>query len=234
MSVLITGGHGVLGRALRSAYPEAWVPTSAELDVRRPFAESPYFAAGTGRDVRQVALVFHLAALKRNPCAADPRAAMRTNVLGTVHAAELCHDVGATLVYTSTDYVFRGDRGDYAPGDEVAPGSYYGATKLAGEYVAASVPRHLIVRFSFFPDVFPYPGAYTDQLTTRITVTEAARRLVALVRDGATGVHHIAGKKQSVYEFALETAGGRTIQPISAAGEPDVPRDTSLIEGARR
>lgn len=227
MSVLITGGRGLLGKAIQGLFPGAWAPTSSELDVRRPFTDSAFFQE---HDPKAVELVLHLAALKRNPCTADPRAGMRTNIVGTVNAAELCHDVGARLVYTSTDYVFRGDRGDYAPGDEVSPISYYGASKLAGEYVAQSVPRHLIVRFSFFPDQFPYPGAYTDQLTTRITVTEAARRLHALVTEGATGLHHIAGKKQSVYEFALATAGGRPIQPISAAGEPDVPRDTSLVE----
>ncbi|MDX6513941.1 MAG: dTDP-4-dehydrorhamnose reductase [Gaiellaceae bacterium] len=63
----------------------------------------------------------------------DPQAAAAVNVGGTQQAAEL----GAPLVYVSTDYVFDGrKREPYVESDAPAPLSVYGRTKLLGEAAA--------------------------------------------------------------------------------------------------
>ena len=64
---------------------------------------------------------------------ADPQEAAAVNVGGTQHVAEL----GAPLVYFSTDYVFDGTkRTPYVESDSPAPQSVYGRTKLLGEAAA--------------------------------------------------------------------------------------------------
>ena len=64
---------------------------------------------------------------------ADPQEAAAVNVGGTRHAAEL----GAPLVYYSTDYVFDGVKGaPYLESDTPNPVSAYGRTKLYGEAAA--------------------------------------------------------------------------------------------------
>jgi dTDP-4-dehydrorhamnose reductase len=63
----------------------------------------------------------------------DPQEAAAVNVGGTRHAAEL----GAPLVYYSTDYVFDGQKREpYVESDAPNPQSAYGRTKLYGEGAA--------------------------------------------------------------------------------------------------
>ena len=64
---------------------------------------------------------------------ADPQGAAAVNVGGTRHVAEL----GAPLVYYSTDYVFDGTKREpYVESDPPNPLSAYGRTKLYGEGAA--------------------------------------------------------------------------------------------------
>lgn len=226
--VLITGGYGLLGCKLDVAMPNCHRPTHSELDVSQNLFESSYFRLVDPKSIRTV---IHCAALKNEQCQNNPVKAMTTNIIGTANVALFCDSIGAKLVYISTDYVFRGDKGNYRPSDEVGPSNYYGETKLASEYVVKSLKDYLIIRLSFFPDVFPYEKAFIDQITTRITVTEAAERIKTLVSSNTTGVKHISGPKRSSYEFALATAGGKQIQPISLSDDPLLrPKDSSLLE----
>jgi dTDP-4-dehydrorhamnose reductase len=73
----------------------------------------------------------------------DPQGAAAVNVGGTRHAAEL----GAPLVYFSSDYVFDGTKREpYLESDAPNPISAYGRTKSHGE--AAAGGRSWIVRTS--------------------------------------------------------------------------------------
>jgi len=74
----------------------------------------------------------------------DPQGAAAVNVGGTQHVAEL----GAPLVYFSTDYVFDGRASrPYVESDPPSPLSAYGRTKLHGEGAAGE--RAWIVRSSW-------------------------------------------------------------------------------------
>src|SRR5262249_33949339 len=121
--VLITGAGGQLGRALAEELPEATALTHADWDVRFP---APVGLAPE--------LVLHAAAWTAVAAAEDaPQEAAAVNVGGTRHAAEL----GAPLVYYSTDYVFDGrKREPYVESDAPSPLGAYGRTKLHGEAAA--------------------------------------------------------------------------------------------------
>jgi dTDP-4-dehydrorhamnose reductase len=84
--------------------------------------------------VGDVDLVLHAAAWTDvDGAEGDPQEAAAVNVGGTQHAAEL----GAPLVYFSTDYVFDGrKREPYLESDTPDPRSVYGRTKLNGEAAA--------------------------------------------------------------------------------------------------
>jgi len=228
-AVLITGGHGLLGEALHRLFPNAHRPRHHEMDIRQPLKDSLYIKQ---INPNPISTVIHCAALKMEPCTSGPIEGMLTNVVGTANVSTFCHDIGAKMVYISTYYVFRGDRGNYKVGDEVGPMNYYAETKLAGEYVAKSVKDHLIIRLSFFPDIFPHEQAYQDQFSTRLTASEAATKITALIELNAIGTKHVCGPKRSIYEFAVATSGGRTIKPILLSDDTRYvrPRDTSLEE----
>jgi dTDP-4-dehydrorhamnose reductase len=121
---LITGAGGQLGRALAAEFPEATALTRADWDVSLP---AP---AGLARPE----VVLHAAAWTDvDGAEADPQGAAAVNVGGTANVAEL----GAPLVYFSTDYVFDGrKRGPYLESDGPQPLSAYGRSKLHGEAAA--------------------------------------------------------------------------------------------------
>jgi dTDP-4-dehydrorhamnose reductase len=134
--VLVSGAGGQLGAALAEEFAaddvfalsrDAWDVTFP-LELERP-----------------VDLVLHTAAWTDVDGAEDdPQGAAAVNVGGTQNAAEL----GAPLVYYSTDYVFDGSkRVPYVESDPTAPQSVYGRTKLLGE--AAAGERAWVVRSSW-------------------------------------------------------------------------------------
>ena len=77
--------------------------------------------------------------------------ALTINGLGTRYIAEACREVGAKLLYPSTDYVFGGDGNKpYEINDEKTPCNVYGKSKLLGEdSVRALNRKHFIVRISW-------------------------------------------------------------------------------------
>jgi dTDP-4-dehydrorhamnose reductase len=117
--VLITGAGGQLGAALREVFPEADARDIAGFDVTSDELEY------------QPGLVLHAAAWTDvDGAERDPDAARLVNVEGTARVA----DLGAPVVYYSTDYVFDGaKREPYVESDEPNPLSAYGRTKLDGE-----------------------------------------------------------------------------------------------------
>lgn len=77
--------------------------------------------------------------------------ALTVNGLGTRWIAMACREIGAKMLYVSTDYVFGGDgRTPYEVNDEKNPINTYGRSKLLGEdAVAAICEKHFIVRISW-------------------------------------------------------------------------------------
>ncbi len=77
--------------------------------------------------------------------------ALTVNGMATRWLATACREVGAKMLYVSTDYVFGGD--GYTPYEvksEKTPINIYGKSKLLGEdAVAAIVDKHFIVRVSW-------------------------------------------------------------------------------------
>jgi dTDP-4-dehydrorhamnose reductase len=134
--VLVTGAGGQLGRALVEAFGADAVPLAhADWDVTMP----------APAELAPPDLVLHAAAWTDVDGAEDdPQGATAANVGGTRNVAEL----GAPLVYFSTDYVFDGrKRTPYVESDGPNPLSAYGRSKLLGE--AAAGEAAWIVRSSW-------------------------------------------------------------------------------------
>lgn len=222
--LLFTGGSGLLGRAFRALAPTALYPSSGELDVTNYAQMDAYLAE------REVDVVLHAAAFTSPPKIDEsPARALAVNVIGTANVVQLAMARRARLIYISTDYVFRGDRGQYGEDDAVHPVNRYAWSKLGGECAVRLYDNALIIRTSFGPDVFPYPKAFVDQWTSRQAVSATARDILAAVQTGVTGVLHIGGPRRSVHEYAMSLDPAKNVGRLSITDVAfAVPVDTSL------
>ncbi|MDB4950373.1 MAG: rmlD 2 [Gemmatimonadetes bacterium] len=151
---LVLGASGLVGSHLLRAAAERGhlvvgtshaqdVPGLVPLDVRDGDAVRK-LVRDTGADI-----VFHAAASPNvDACEADPEGTAAVNVGGVRTAAEAAREVGARMVFFSSDYVFDGERGPYVETDPVNPIQEYGRQKVAAEAVCREVlpDAHLILR----------------------------------------------------------------------------------------
>ena len=175
------------------------------------------------------AAVVNCAAYTAVDAAEDERdAAMRLNAEAAEIVAAAAAEVGACVVYPSTDYVFdgTGDR-PYVESDEPSPRTVYGQTKLAGEAAcAAANPRHFLVRTSWLfgtggrnfvetmLDIGTRDGSVLvvrDQVGCPTWTGHLAAGIVRLLDTDGYGLHHMSAQGQcSWYDFAVaifEAAG---------------------------
>jgi dTDP-4-dehydrorhamnose reductase len=150
MKIFVTGASGQLGydvcRELQARKIEYCGISSKELDITD---QDAVFSALTAY---QPDAVIHCAAYTKVDQAEDePERCWAVNVDGTRNLALACRELGAKMLYISTDYVFSGT-GErfYEVDDDVNPQNVYGASKLAGELAVKSLlEKYYIVRISW-------------------------------------------------------------------------------------
>lgn len=230
-SVLVTGGSGLLGGILRKEAPDAFYPSRDEFDVTRFEQMDEYLGGG-----KNILTIFHAAAFTSPPKVdKDPEEAILSNIVGTGNVTRLCIKHGLRLIYVSTDYVFPGDRGNYAESDAMYPVNKYAWSKLGGECAVRMYDNSVIIRTSFGPDEFPYDKAFVDQWTSRETVSTIAAMMLKVIDSDYRGVLHIGGDRKTVYDYALKTNPERAIGKLKRDEVSfKVPADTSLDVGLFR
>ncbi len=222
--ILVTGGNGLLGSEFKKIRPEADYTDIEDFNIL-DYEQMQQYVRDKGYDV-----IVHAAAFTSPPrIDKDPPAAIETNIIGTANVVKLCIAFGIKLLYISTDYVFRGDAGGYRESDPVYPVNKYAWSKLGGECAVRLYDNSLIVRTTFAPNVFPYEKAFTDQWTSRESVSTIARMISTLFDIDATGTVHVGGPRKSVYEFAKSLDPDKEIGELSIHDvDFAVPVDTSL------
>lgn len=222
--LLFTGGTGLLGKEMRKLLPEAVFVSSADFDV------SNYAQMARYLEQKEIDIIFHAAAFTSPPKVDNnPNHAINVNILGTCNVVKLCMEHDIKLIYVSTDYVFKGDKGMYKEDDPVFPVNKYAWSKLGGECAVRMYDKSLIIRTSFGPNEFPYEKAFIDQWTTRLPVSEVAIRFVECIKKDVFGTLNIGGKRQTVMEYAKMISPKKNVGELSLQEVAFVaPKDTSL------
>jgi len=221
MKVLVTGAGGMLGRDVVLAAGNAGHDVigfgHTELDVTDAAALAAKF------ELERPDVVINCAAWTDVDGAEEfEEAALAVNGAAAGNVAAAAAEVGASVVYVSSDYVFDGSKGaPYVETDQTAPLSAYGRTKLAGEEeTAAANKRHFVVRSSW---LFGISGSNFVETMLRLASTQnevlvvrdqvgsptytwhLAYGIVRLIEGVEFGIHHMAaGGTCSWYDFARE------------------------------
>ena len=219
MKILVTGAAGQLGRELvdvaTGAGHDVFAASRAELDVTKP----EVVRAVVLRE--QPALIVHAAAWTAvDACESDREKAMLHNGAATRFVVDAAREVGARVIYISTDYVFDGTKPTpYVEADVPNPQSVYGVSKLAGEQ-AVDTSIDTVVRISW---VCGFHGANMVKTILRIaaqqdTLTfvddqvgcptfadDAAAMITRLATEARPGIWHVTNQGAvSWYEFTRE------------------------------
>ena len=165
----------------------------------------------------------------------------KVNADGTRYIAQACQELGAKMMYISTDYVFDGQGTTPWKADckDYAPLSVYGQTKLEGELaVSSTLERYFIVRIAWafglngknFVKTMLNVGkthdvvrVVNDQIGTPTYTSDLARLLVDMIQTEKFGYYHATneGGYISWYDFCCEIyrlAGLSTkVLPVSTA-----------------
>ena len=148
--------------------------------------------------------IIHTAAITRPMSIHEqnPAISIETNIVGTANITLMCLKYKIKLIYTSTDYVYNGTKGNYLETDGVNPFTSYGWSKLGGECSVKMCPNHLILRLAMCEKPFPHPKALVDMIKSPIYVDDVAKLVLNLIDE--VGVINVGGKAQSVFDFVKD------------------------------
>ena len=228
VKILVTGAAGQLGREIVEAAIAAQHDVSglsrAQLDV----TDAQAVHAAVSRERPDV--IVHAAAWTAvDACEGDRDKAFLFNGTATHHVVRAAREVGAQVVYLSTDYVFDGMKPTpYVETDTPRPQSVYGASKLAGEQ-AVDLSLDTVVRIAW---VCGYHGAnmvktilriaaqqdtltfVDDQIGNPTMADDAARMIVQLAGERRRGTWHVTNQGVvSWYEFTREVLLAAGLDP---------------------
>jgi dTDP-4-dehydrorhamnose reductase len=218
---LITGARGQVGSELQATAPGRWqvVPCgSDDLDVTQANAAQAVIIR------ERPAVIIHAAAYTQVDSAErEVQRAEAINAAGAANVAAAASEVGARMIYISTDFVFDGSLGrPYMPQDEARPLSVYGRTKLAGERAVLDYPGRssLVVRTAWVYSVYgrnfvrtmlalmntqSSVGVVSDQVGTPTWARPLAQALWSAAEQPELGgiVHWTDAGVASWYDFAV-------------------------------
>ena len=223
--ILVTGGNGQLGEAIRRAAEGSTnsytFATVDELDICNGADVERYISDN------KIDTIVNCAAYTDVEGAEDNQdMAFAINGTAVAEMAEACKRLNVKLIHISTDYVFGGDtmrRTPYTEGDATAPINVYGASKEQGE---VAVVKHdgIVVRTSWLYAPWGKNFVLTmlrlgkereeisvvnDQRGTPTSALGLARAIVTMV-DGVAvesmrGIYHYTdGGECTWHDFACE------------------------------
>jgi dTDP-4-dehydrorhamnose reductase len=235
MRVTVFGASGLLGQALIREWNGDSVTglTSRDADLRDAAAVQSAI-----RETRPDWIVLSAAYTDVDGCESHSDLAFSVNRDGAVHVALAAKEVGAQLLFLSTDYVFDGtSRTPYEVDDVRNPQSIYGRTKAEAEVRLLEImPECCIARTSWlfgtggkcFPDTIlrlaasrPTLDVVNDQRGSPTYVIDLARAIIRLCRADAIGIVHVTNSGDCTwFEFAqqiVERSGlGTSVRPTSS------------------
>jgi dTDP-4-dehydrorhamnose reductase len=209
------------------------------------------------KDLRPDVVLNTAAIIDVDLCEREREMAELINAEGARTVAEMAAELGARLIYFSTDMVFDGKKGMYSEEDAPHPVSWYGETKLAGErWTRDLCPNAVVARLALMYGAGSRAHGsflqwmlrrlekgecvdlFTDQFRTPTYVGDVCLAVAGMIeRPETAGVYHFAGpERMNRYEFGERAAEVfrfpvRLLRPVRMEDLKDLmprPADNSL------
>ncbi len=195
--ILITGATGFLGWYLCAAAQKEWEVYGTTHSKLAKIPQTKLLLIDL-TDVAALAELFqtvqpnaviHAAALSQpNTCEVQPEASWQINVQASWRIAEHCADLNIPCVFTSTDQVFDGQRGNYREADPVAPVNRYGEHKvLAEEGMRSRYPKTIICRLPLMFGATPHAPSFLQGFVAKLRQGETLQLFTDEYRTPASG-----------------------------------------------
>jgi len=200
--ILVTGNKGQLGTDLMTGLAGAYELSGFdidEVDICDSRQVLDYIKAGNPE------IVIHAAAFTDvDRCETDRETAMAVNAVGTENIAEACREIGAGMIYYSTDYVFDGSKGAaYIETDTPNPMTVYGISKLEGERLVADwLKDSVILRIAW---VYGLHGRNFVKTMIKLGQEQIAARRSGLHMPSLKVVNDQIGNPTWTYEIVRQT-----------------------------
>lgn len=179
--ILVLGANGQLGAELLRIFGETAIGlTHADIEITDPTQTAAVLKA------YHPELVINAAGIvKTEWCELNAASCLAVNAQGAGNVAQAANDIGAAVVYISTDYVFDGEKTGYTEADQTHTINVYGESKLAGErLVQQANPHHYIIRTSW---LFGFQAARKGYDFPRLMLKYAKEQPVVRVVDDQVG-----------------------------------------------
>lgn len=236
--VLITGGTGLLGKALLETAPAGW-ETAASFHKNPPPSEwrdrflplqleEPDSADQLFRKVRPD-IVIHAASVGSvDEAERKPEEVRRVNLEGTQRIGRACLRTGARLAFISSNAVFDGRRPPYEEEAPLCPINRYGAIKAeTEEWIRQSGLKPLIIRPILIYG-WPFAGG-RDNAVTRWVASLEQGRTIRVANDIVSMPLWAADCAQAVWSALEKELSGI----VHVAGQDRVRLDQFARETAR-
>ena len=118
--IIFTGGSGLLGSEFQKIRSDIDYPWWEDFNVTN-YNQMEEYVRSKGCE-----LIIHAAAFTSPPLIEkNPVEAIEVNIIGTSNVVKLCMEFDMRLIYICTDYIFKGDEGNYKEDDPVYPVNKY-------------------------------------------------------------------------------------------------------------
>lgn len=179
--ILVVGATGQLGFDLmRTLGDEAHGLSHQEIEITRQDNVRDLF-----RQLRPEIVINAAAIVRTEWCENNPEDCFRVNTLGAYYIAKAAHEIGAKVVFFSTDYVFDGSSEEFDENSQLNPLNIYGASKASAEnLVAIANAHHWIIRCGW---LFGYQLSHKGHDFPRLMLKKASEQSEVRVVNDQSG-----------------------------------------------
>jgi len=225
MKILLFGGSGKLGKAIREIDSKIISPPHKECDITNYEQVSQKI-----NKINPEVIIHSAAVVGTSECEKNKKTAWKVNVEGTNNIVKICRIKGIKLVFISSSAIFDGKKGTYKEENPPTPTFYYAITKVAAEQAVKQLKSYAIIRLDFFPlNGLKYYKVFSDHFTSKIPVNEAAHKILLVAnKKDFIGVINIGQQRNSLYDILKKHYPRVKPIKISKSSLPNFPKDISL------